>query len=193
MAKGTICLVDGCGKTAVVREHCKSHYIKKKDSGELKRVISPKGTALSFILDAAKYDGDECIFWPFNKDLRGYGQLKYEGRTKKSSRLVCEIVKGPPPEEFYHCAHECNKGHLSCVTPRHLFWKTPKDNAADKIKAGTLSRGESHGASKLTNEDIKNIRSLRGVFTQKEIAKMFSVSRGNISHIMMGDSWRHIK
>lgn len=83
------------------------------------------------------YEGDDCLTWPFLKSPRGYARMHVNGRDKRVSRLVCEEAYGTPPTPDHHAAHSCGKGHLACVTKRHLRWATPVENAADKIIHGT--------------------------------------------------------
>lgn len=55
-------------------------------------------------------------------------------------------------------------------------------------------KGEKQSQSKLTNEEVLIIYELawEGNLTQKEIAKLFKVSRGAISGIKYGATWSHI-
>ncbi|WP_292637037.1 hypothetical protein [Mesorhizobium sp.] len=57
-----------------------------------------------------------------------------DGKCRRVSRLVCEEVHGPPPSPDHEAAHSCDNGDLGCATKRHLSWKTPKENTADKFK-----------------------------------------------------------
>ena len=95
--------------------------------------------------------------------------------------------------------HKCD--NRCCVRPSHLFIGSQAANVADMIAKGrgnylfgphTSVRGEAHGAAKLTESDVKKIRSLIGRFTHKEIAKRYGVSKGLISHIVIGRNWSHV-
>lgn len=94
--------------------------------------------------------------------------------------------------------------------PYHLFMGTEKDNMQDCLNKGRIvsGRGESHGSkthperwargervagSKLTLEQVKEIRSLyaAGNVTQDDLAEKFGVTRRGIGSIIKGDNWKH--
>lgn len=47
-------------------------------------------------------------------------------------------------------------------------------------------------ATKLNWEDVRKIRSLRGVMTQVEIAAMFGIKQPHLSRILRGVAWREV-
>jgi predicted XRE-type DNA-binding protein len=59
------------------------------------------------------------------------------------------------------------------------------------IKHGTMARGEKQHLSVLTENDVKAIRRhyKHGNVTQKVLAKIFGVTRSNISQLINGKSW----
>jgi hypothetical protein len=105
--------------------------------------------------------------------------------------VVCETVHGPAPTAKHEAAHSCGNGHLGCVSPHHLSWKTPIENAADKLNHGTNPNGENNGQSKLTAENVSSIRQLAGILAQRKIAERFGVSQSAVSLIVSGRNWRH--
>jgi hypothetical protein len=48
---------------------------------------------------------------------------------------MCKLVNGDPPAG-YETAHSCGNGHLRCITPKHLHWKTPAQNQQENSKRG---------------------------------------------------------
>lgn len=132
------------------------------------------------------YDGDGCLTWPYSLLNTGYAVLN----KKVVSRLACEHRNGPPPHKSCDAAHSCGNGHLGCVNPNHLSWKTRKDNMADQLVHGTRNRGTRQGHSKLTPEVVMEIRDKRGKKTQAAIAQEYGLSAGHVSNIMNGKkSW----
>lgn len=112
---------------------------------------------------------------PFAKFKNGYAELCIAGQTLRVSRLVCERVHGPSPSPDHQAAHSCGKGHLACVTKRHLSWKTRSENMADKVLHGTSKRGENCNFTKLSEASVLEIRALRKSVPQSEIAARFGI------------------
>ncbi|MFN4017640.1 MAG: helix-turn-helix domain-containing protein [Reyranella sp.] len=52
------------------------------------------------------------------------------------------------------------------------------------------ARGEAHGRAKLTNAEVRAIRSDGG--TVYGIAKRFGISRRQVRRILDGDHWGHV-
>lgn len=88
-----------------------------------------------------------------------------------------------------HAAHSCGKGSSGCVAKRHLSWKTPSENEADKLVHGTSPRGARCGTAKLTEAEIREIRMLKGYVPQREIAEMYETSQGHVSGILSEQKW----
>ena len=135
------------------------------------------------------YSDDDCLKWPFDVSAHGRGTVQMYGKTFTAPRAMCLLAHGEPPENSYHAAHSCGNGHLGCMNPKHLTWKTPKDNERDKIKHGTLRKGESINTCKLSEFDVLEIREKIGTIAGKELAKQYGVSPTVISNIKVGNSW----
>ena len=84
-------------------------------------------------------------------------------------------------------------GDRSNNRPWNLKWGTAAENMDDRIRHGTLLRGERHARSKLKEVDIPKIRAMRDSHTLKEIALAFGVSKPTISHVLAGRVWSHVK
>ncbi|HSC56993.1 MAG TPA: HNH endonuclease [Nitrospira sp.] len=143
---------------------------------------SGKGKAYVWLLAHLHYEGEECLIWPFSRP-NGYGMLGHFGNTYYAHRLMCEWVNGPAPSERHEAAHNCGNGDKGCVHPKHVAWKTPSENQADRAEHGTKNRGR---LGELTPEQRAQIRALRGIKTQEEIAAMFGTTRSNVCHIQRG-------
>lgn len=147
--------------------------------------MSRKGnlTRLQWIVDHANYTGDGCLFWPFGKDDKGYGVVPLgNGRgSGKAHREMCKLVRGPAPVGKPQASHLCGNGHLACVHPKHLAWKSNSENQRDRRRHGT-HYGAKGSRTKLSAETIAEIRRLRGVETQKSLADRFGVKYGCIQY-----------
>lgn len=188
--KETICSLAGCGGKILAAGLCRKHYWRMYKHGNPHHCTrNSSEDLLNFYENVVlKYDGDDCISWPHGS-RRGYGQMTKDGRRGLVTRFLCEDIYGPPPTPEHYAAHSCGNGHLACVTKRHLSWKTPKENQADRIIHGTHKRGERNHLSKLTEEQVREILSLKGLETQASIAKKFGVAFQHISKIHRGQTW----
>lgn len=144
----------------------------------------PRNTA--WLKSQASHAGDECLTWPFGK-CNGYGILQYQGKITYAHRVMCRLVHGEPPSPAHHASHSCGKGHLACVNPKHLSWKTQSDNQRDRARHGTKSNG---GVGKINDAIARRIRELRGTKTQGEIGRMFGISRAAVSLVQNNNRWR---
>lgn len=184
------CQIPDCGNKHFGRGWCEKHYRRWYTKGDPNKTLrAAKGEPEQYLHEVVfAYEGDDCMPWPFAKTSRGYGNLFLDGRNNVVPRLVCEYVNGPPPTPVHEAAHSCGKGHEGCVTKRHLSWKTPKENQGDRAAHGTAVSGEKHGNAKLTDEQVRRIRTLGGKETHKDIACRFNVSRPYITRILNGVS-----
>ena len=135
------------------------------------------------------YRGSECLIWPFAAGSTGYGLLRHSGRQRVVSRIVCEIINGPPPMDNSQAAHTCGRGRLGCVAPTHLRWASPSENQHDKIAHGTTRRGTRSPLAKLTEADVLNIRAIGKTLSQTEIASRFGITQTTVSKIILGKKW----
>jgi len=149
MATPRICSIPDCGKPHCARGWCKMHWQFWSRNGTPKAKRTAWREPEKFLKNIAlAYAGDDCLEWPFSIVGGGYGQIWRDGRLQIVSRVVCELVNGPPPAPEYQAAHSC--GRAGCVSPRHLTWKTRTENEADKLVHGTHNRGDRHYSRRAT-------------------------------------------
>ena len=157
-----------------------------------------RGAATRFFRDvvASHAHPADCIIWPFARNNSGravFGKRRGAIRSAIVSRVVCSEVHGFPPEPEYEAAHTCGNGHLGCINPRHLEWKTSKDNKADQLEHGTRNSGERNGKAKLTVSQVLEIRSFNGSLKQRLIAERFGIDPSAVSDIINRHRWGHIQ
>lgn len=190
MATESLCSINGCGKRVLARGWCGAHLYRWRRHGHPLGGGTPWGEPKKFLEETVlPYSGDDCIKWPYACDGRGYGQIYIGGGVRKVTRVVCEATKGSPPTSGHEAAHSCGNGHLGCCTPRHLRWRTSKENSADSISHGTWNHGEKVPQSKLKEDDVMRIRQLKGKMLQREIAALFNITQSNVSRIISGETW----
>lgn len=69
----------------------------------------------------------------------------------------------------------------------------PKTIVGKDIPSGSSQIGESHPQSKVTENDVIEIRTLKAAgYPNKDLAAMFGVSRPLISNIVTGKRWGHV-
>ncbi len=119
----------------------------------------------------------------------GYGILIYKGRPVRAHRFAFFLAHGRWPEP---CAlHRCDV--RLCQNPEHLFEGTPEDNCADRHAKGRDERGEDRHCSKLTEEQVLEVRALAAAgLSYPAIAQRFPVRDHQIRRIALRRSWKHI-
>jgi hypothetical protein len=192
MATLRLCSIPDCGKPAVRQfDWCKDHRSRWERHGDPLGGRVARGAVLKYFHEVVMaYDGDDCLIWPYSTN-NGYGQLRWNGRPVIVSRLVCELTHGPAPDQRDNAAHSCGKGHEGCVAKKHLRWKSPADNEADKRIHGTWDARR--GGAKLTWPDVRRIRSIATAepkMPHAHIAAMFGVERRAVNKVVKGETWR---
>lgn len=180
------CGVDGCDKHVLARGLCRRHYARlMRDGDPLTGTQNPEFRKCRKWLDEhAGWQGDECLPWPFAIGHMGRGVITMGGRKHNASRVMCILAHGEPPTPNHHAAHLCGNGHLACVNPRHLEWKTPAENAADRAEHGTLLVGERNHQAKLSDAEVRRIIEMGEHTTQTDLARQFGVSQAHIWRIL---------
>jgi len=132
-----------------------------------------------------------CWEWTAYKNNLGYGRFRIQYKTLKAHRVAYFLSTGKDPAKLRVC-HTCD--NPSCVNPNHLFLGTMGDNIKDMRAKGRGNKGETQGHSKLTSEQVLQIRSLyaSGKYTYKYLSKMFNVTMSPIGHIVTRITWKHI-
>ena len=117
--------------------------------------------------------------------LKGYGKMWIH-------RLIARAFLGPKPSGKREVRHlDGNKENNS---PWNLAWGTAKENAQDRILHGRTLCGSRHHQAKLTEDDIREIRRLRGEgVSRNAIAKKYSLHPGTIASIVARRAWRHVQ
>jgi hypothetical protein len=97
---------------------------------------------------------------------------------------MCEYRHGLAPTPEHHAAHSCDRGHDACVNPWHLDWKTPTDNQLDRRRNGKSP------PRKLTPDQAREIRDLKGLEHTKNTAVRYGIRESNVRLIQSGKTWR---
>ena len=116
----------------------------------------------------------------------------HEGKrlNEYAHQLVAEAFLGPRPPgcDVHHKNNDRGDNR-----PENLEYITRKDHVL--ITMDGFRRGEAHGGSKLTEDNVREIRCRykAGGLTWPMLAKEYGVSRGAIQGILERRTWRHIE
>jgi hypothetical protein len=133
-----------------------------------------------------------------NKILKPYIKNGYYGLTlsknnihySKSNHVVeAEVFLIKKDEE---CEINHKNGNKLDNNITNLEWCTHKFNMDHASKTNLMKKGTQHGLSKLTEENIKEIRELSKTLTGVDISKKFNISPKNVSLIINRKTWKHI-
>ena len=186
MANSIICEIKGCGNTQHANGYCSSHYDQLRRNGHpLKRYRSVRGEKLIWLRNHSAHEGNDCLTFPF----KCYETVNLDGIGHRAANIMLRFSDGNPPTEGHECAHSCGNAHKGCVNPQHLRWATSKENTNDQRNHGTFVKGERHGMSKLTERDVREIRTMKGSMTQAKIGQKFGVAACHVSDILSGKAW----
>lgn len=148
--------------------HGQDNYCAGSDGNIYSRVRSPEWKQL-------KASGTPYLSVTFCKPNR---------RSFSVHSLVCEAFHGPKPSDSHLVRHIDGDGLNN--DPGNLAWGTFSENEADKRSHGTVARGESHGQSKLTRDEVELIRASvsRGLCTTKRASEVFSIHEGSVRKLL---------
>jgi hypothetical protein len=133
---------------------------------------------------------EACWNWTGFLNWDGYGQISNHGKTRRAHRIAWELTRGSIPKGKL-VLHTCD--NPPCVNPDHLYLGTDLDNARDRDRRGRriAPKGESNGRSKLTTEQIIEIRRryAQGGTSTRKLARQFAISQNQIWRIIKRLRW----
>lgn len=195
MSKGDPCRAPNCDLFVSEKSGqglCEKHYAYWRKHGLIDcKKYRPAGEAERYLRSHVSYDGDDCLIWPYLRDRAGYGLCRIKGnRVLGAHRQMCILAHGEPPFPKAEAAHSCGKGHLGCISPKHVRWATPAENAADRAKHGTKMQGEKVSCSKLTSDEALAI--YRDPRPLSLIVKQYGINSVSVWSIKNGVTWKHV-
>ena len=129
-----------------------------------------------------------CWVWMSTIHENGYGRVCAGKKPFYAHRVSYEQKYGPIPSgmmALHHCDVRC------CVNPDHIFVGTQQNNMTDKVRKNRQAKGISHGNAKLTEDQVREIKSSSE--TSIKLAAKFDYSASMIRAIKNGNLWKHLE
>jgi hypothetical protein len=129
-----------------------------------------------------------CWIWMSTIEKSGYGRVCSGKKPFYAHRVSYEQKHGPIPNgmmALHHCDVKC------CVNPDHIFVGTQQDNMTDKVRKNRQAKGINHGNAKLTEDQVREIKSSSE--TSIKLSAKFNYSASMIRAIKNGYIWKHLE
>lgn len=171
------------------------------------RTPKPAKPTRDDLFDEKVKRSDSCWDWMGFRQPNGYGQCGSgkRGKHEYAHRRAFERASGEPIPEGMGIYHTCDRPW--CVRndeqgtyeidgksfPRwgHLWLGKDADNVGDKVAKERQLRGETAPNHLLTANEVRQIHEFYAAgMTQQALADEFSVSKGCITDIVYGKSWK---
>ena len=133
-----------------------------------------------------------CLEWTGCKLSSGYGIVRILGKNIRVHRIALERKLDRKIVSGMLACHSCN--NPACCNSNHLSEGTLQDNMDDKVRAGRQSRGETNGNSKLTVEQVIEIRNRKKseTISNQQLADTYGVKKPCIAKILRKEKWVHV-
>lgn len=191
------CTIEGCNKPLVARGWCLKHYSRWKRQGDPNKLLDE--SPLTRFWKRVDKEGplyerlsSRCWRWTgYVFSIGGYGGLALNNSIVLAHRFSWEVHRGAIPEDKM-VLHQCD--NRLCVSPKHLFLGNARINMDDKVKKERQARGETNGRAILTEEQVKEIRSIyaQGSTSYRLLAYKYRVDNTTIAGIIRRRLWKHI-
>lgn len=219
MATAKICSIDGCGKPALCKRLCSTHYRRqappRRRSTEIcsidgceKNIENSRGWCKAHYVRYLRH-GDplggqhrlESLKWlKSHVGYDGDGCLEWPfGTDQRGYGKVTHPFSRRAHRVMCYLTHgdpPADKpdaahrcGNSTCVNPKHLRWASISENMLDRVEHGTHNRGEAHPLSTLTEKDVLEIRSRKGGEPSTHVAARYGISSTTVLKIWRRESW----
>lgn len=156
----------------------------KTDPGQTKQ-FTRSGEMMITSSDARVHvDEGGCWIWQGTRDRDGYGRISINGSDIRVHRLTFSQNNPQINIAGLIILHGCDTP--PCCNPDHLSAGTHQDNHDDRGRKGRTAKGSRHGKSKLTEQQVEEIRARYFPGNGQLLATEFGVYRTAIHKIIHG-------
>lgn len=124
-------------------------------------------------------------------DLHGYPTCKRNHKKTKICKVFYEEYKNTTVSKELCLCHKCD--NRMCINPDHIFLGTKSDNSKDMVSKNRQAKGEGNKNSKLTEEQVREIKFGCTGMKYTEIAMKFNIAANTVGYIKSNRLWSHIK
>lgn len=124
----------------------------------------------------------------------GYGTISINGNSQFAHRVAYQLYYGIKLSNNKVVRHKCN--NRKCVNPKHLLEGNTHDNMTDCVNSKRHKgfknhvNGIQHGNSRLTEQQVRDIRNARG--TLQDIGYKYGISFQHAADIIHRRRWAHV-
>lgn len=121
----------------------------------------------------------------------GHIQIWFNKRLEPIHKLFYRYVYGDIPKGLV-VRHKCDNSH--CINLNHLELGTQADNIKDMDIRGRrhFPKGILNAKAKLTEDQVKEIRALKGKVSRRELQERYGISKANMCKIINNTLWTHV-
>lgn len=183
------CSVPSCESKHFARGYCRKHHMRILKHG----VPEPKELSILERIMQKTDSSGECWLWQGNFYNNGYGRISYQNRQRLVHRLMYALEVGQIPSGKV-VMHQCD--NKACVNPKHLALGSQADNLLDMHRKGRWyadRRGSHNGRSKITEDQVREIRDLRiKGLTCPQISMALKIPLGTVESVASNRTWKHV-
>jgi len=146
--------------------------------------MPPKSKKIEYIIN--ENGCHICTSHCYNK--AGYPLIKRNSKQYRMSRYLWEQKNGPISEGIFVC-HKCDTP--ACINVEHFFLGTNDDNMKDMVFKDRQAKGKENGNSKLTEDQVLQIRKESGILVN--IAEKYKIKKSQVANIRNRKTWEWLE